>query len=405
MYARVHNITNIAGRANYVKNKKNREEVVGFYNTANDDFWKLLARENQEQFRRSSNVKRKNAKASEAREVVVGLPAYINDQPSAEVLASQVKNTLGVECMVAIHRKYGRDEQGNKVLNVHAHIIFAERTLLDKPIELEEKRAPRTYYYDAKGKQCKKADAVKVTPKGTITQEAYTRYFSNKKSFYSLNSFKKLEPLLNQFQKQFDLQTFDIEKHFPQYKIGNNNPKEKCIREYNKLVKEMNAYFDKLDSQGSERPAKQIFCEKYAITKRFGVNRADEVRNLFEQFRRTKEQPQEIISKQEIKELQADLIVLKQEEKELTADINKVEFVLQTKPDDFVGNLQARAYRNTIEEKYNFLLDNALLRHLKDKLKEVRQSIAAIVKKLKTVSAVPEQTTPVKTTTEKEQEF
>lgn len=372
MFARVQNITNVVGRENYLKNKENREEVAGFYNTASPEFWKLLAKENQEQFLRSTNSRRANTKVSEAREIVLGLPSYVSDETSARILAGQVKNIFGVECMVAIHKKYSRNDEGEKVLNVHAHILFAERKLLDEPIVVEEKRASRTYYYDAQGKKCKKSEAVKVTPKGSITQEACTRYFSDKINFFN---FKTLEPLINTFVSQFQFEKFDVSKHFPQRHIGAGNPKEKCIREYNALVKEMNSFFDAQDAAGSAQSAKEIFCEKFSVSQRFGVNKTEEIRNKFEQFKAALGRSEEV-------DLRFDIQSYLAEQAELEEDIKKAEIVLQTDPSDFVGTLVAKAHRNELEEKYHCRVDKNFLQRLKDKLAEVVSNLTAAIKKL-----------------------
>lgn len=375
MYARVHNITNVGGRENYVKNKKDREEVVGFYNSASDDFWKLLAKENQEQFLRSTNVKRPGAKASEAREIIFGLPSYVSGEAAAKYLADTVKREIGMECIVAIHKKHTRNDKGEKVLNVHAHIIFAERELLPAPIHYEEKRAERNYYYNAAGKQCKKSEAVKVTKKGTITQEEHTRYFSNKKNFYNR---KALEPLIDSFVKQFDFEKFDVERHFSQRHIGKNNPKEKFIKEYNELVKEMNSYFDKLDSERSdEAPAKEIFCEKFSVPQRFGINHIEEVKAFFEQFK------DEIEYSEPAEVLLSELQVLRSEVAELEEDLHKTMFVLQTPADDFVNRKVANIYRHELQTKYNFFIDNHFLNYLKEKYFEVKNNITNIIEKLK----------------------
>ena len=375
MYARVHNITNVGGRENYVKNKKDREEVVGFYNSASDEFWKLLAKENQEQFLRSTNVKRQGAKASEAREIIFGLPSYVNDDFSAKILADTVKRELGVECIVAIHKKYKRNDKGEKVLNIHAHIILAERDLLPEPIHYEEKRAERNYYYNAAGKQCKKSEAVKFTKKGTVTQEEHTRYFSNKKNFYNR---KALEPLIENFARQFSFEKFDVERHFPQRHIGKNNPKEKFIKEYNELVKEMNSYFDKLDSERSdETSAKKIFCEKFSVSQRFGVNRVEEVKTFFEKFK------DEIEYSEPAEVLLSELQLLRSEAAELEEDLHKTMVVLQTPADDFVNRKVANIYRHELQTKYNFFIDNHFLNYLKEKYLEVKNNITGIIEKLK----------------------
>lgn len=372
MYKRVTNITNVGGRANYVKNKENREEVVGFCDTAPAGFWSLLAKENQEQFLRNDHSKRAGARASEARELVVGLPSYADDQHAAELLAQQFKTKLGVECIVAIHKKYKLNEKGERVLNLHAHIIHADRLQLEEPIRIEEKRADRNYYYDANGKKCKKADAVKVTLKGSITQEACVRHFSNKLNFFD---FKNYEPFLAAFETQFGFQKFDGAKHFPQKKIGQNNPKEHFIRTYNELVKEMNSFFDVLDSEGSVRPAKEIFCEEFSVPAQFSVYQTDDIRAKFEAFRREKEMSEE--------ELRTELRKYEAAEKVLSADIEKARAVLQAPAQgDFVKEKVAKIQRAELEEKYHRPVDKRFLAYLKEKLAEIRAVILAIKEKL-----------------------
>lgn len=394
MYARVHNITNVGGRENYIKNKKNKEEVVGFYNTASADFWKLLAKENQEQFMRSTNFFCEGRKASEAREIILGLPPYVCDQYSAEALAHQVKTLLGVECMVAIHKKYVRNEKGERVLNNHAHILFGERTLLPEPIHYEEKRAERNYYYNEKGKQCKKSEAVKVTKKGTITQEEHTRYFSNKINFYKHGA---LEPLLESFANSFNFERFDVEKHFPQKHIGKGNEKEKFIKEYNELVKEMNLYFDNYDSEHPDgTSAKQIFCEKHSVPQRFMVPRTEEIREKFETFKA------EIERLEPVETLLLALQNLDSEEAELKEDIEKTEFVIKTP--DFVVSSVAEKYRDELESKYGFNINHQFLAYLKEKLKEVKTAIAGVLAKLNKLGIEVEKLTELRTHPEKEKE-
>ncbi len=371
MYARVHNIINVGGRRNYVTNKS-KEELVGFFDTAKDGFWRLLAKENQEQFLRSSNAKQEKAKASEAREIVFGLPPYANDPFTATLLAQQVKIKLGVECMVGIHKKWTRNKSGDRVLNLHAHIIFAERTLLDEAIHVEEKRAERTYYYDAAGKKCKKADAVKVTKKGAIIQEECIRRFSNKINFFNIH--KSINPLLDSLAKQFRLDKFDITRHFPQRKIGKHNSNEEYITEHNELIKTMNAFFDDVDADRGTSSAKAEFCEKYSVPQRFGVNQTDVVRKKFEAFRLEFEVSEE--------DLRHELEVLRAAAKEFQTEIDKTEAILQVQPGDFAGEKIAEIYRRELESKYSMSIDWSFLEYLKEKLREILEIIAAIIKKL-----------------------
>lgn len=378
MFNRVVNITNLGGRKRYVKDSKTSEELVGYHQTQGDEFWQLLAKENQEQFKRSLNSMDRMKRASEAREIIVGLPGYVVGDDSAETLAMTVKQKLGVDCIVAIHQK------GD---NTHAHIIIAERELLQEPIHVEAKIAKRTYYYDENGKKCKKAEAVKTTLKGTILEEAHTRYFTDKKNFYNL---KNLEPLIENFASSFNLERFDIEKQFPQKHYGKNNPKEHYIKAYNELVKEMNDYFAK----SSEKALKQVFCEKYNIPQRFGVNRTEDVKTCFEDFRTLRERPEreiidETLSSFEIEKLVSELQETIQIYNTVSADVELLEQGLEDyQSDDYIKQKTGDIKLDKIESKYGEatyeLLDElkALASELKQKIEVLKEKLAGVGEKL-----------------------
>ena len=171
-------LTNVIGRLDYISNEERQENIVEFYNSQDLDFWKKLAKENREQFKITSHAKR-NRKPVEAREFIIALPQNIDTRNLAKELCDDFYQKYGVYCACAIHYK-------SKNNNLHAHLIFSERETLSEPKIVEKRVAPRTYYYNAQGKKCKKTDAVKVVPKGTVLQKGCTRYFDNKKDFYSM---------------------------------------------------------------------------------------------------------------------------------------------------------------------------------------------------------------------------
>ena len=41
-------LTNVKGRINYITDKKRQENIVDYYNTTDEVFWKMLAKENRE---------------------------------------------------------------------------------------------------------------------------------------------------------------------------------------------------------------------------------------------------------------------------------------------------------------------------------------------------------------------
>ena len=220
-------LTNVKGRIKYITNKDKQENIVDYFNTAYNEFWKILAKENQQRHR---EVKA-GGKCCEARELIIGIPQKATI--TAEQICDSFKNKYGVECSCAIH-------QNNKegIINKHCHLIFSERIKLDVPEKVEEKRASRTYYYDEKGKKCKKAEAVKTVKKGTILQKGSTRYFSDKNEHFKTQKFiyecKELF-LKNLLQIDWSLRAEKQNKELSEKHIGKNNPKAEYIKQNNKL--------------------------------------------------------------------------------------------------------------------------------------------------------------------------
>lgn len=276
-YVSNRNLTNVVGRIDYISNSDRQENIIDFCNLQNNDFWVQLAQENQEQFKASSNSKRANRKAAEAREFIIALPQDIDTTNLAETLCLDFKNKYGVDCACAIHYKA-------KENNLHAHLIYSERERLSEPLIVEQKVAPRTYYYDAQGKKCKKADAVKVVPKGTITQKGCTRYFGNKIDFFNMNFVKEYKAHL---ENELDLPKFDNTRYFATKHIGKNNPKSEFISEYNELIGELNNYFDLAEQHYDfgqvKKTPKEIFCE-LAGKNKFYVPEIADIKEIFAEF-------------------------------------------------------------------------------------------------------------------------
>lgn len=274
-YSSARKLTNVVGRIDYISNPKRQENIIGFYNTTDNDFWHKLAKESQEQFIRAKT----KGKCCEAREFIIGLPQ--NCDWTAEWIADWFKETFGMECACAIHYK-------KKENNLHAHLIFSERELLKEPLITEQKTAVRTYYYDEKGKKCKKADAVKVVPKGTILQESTTRYFTDKNEYFKTLHFalKVKELFLN---KNLELEKFDKTRMWATKHIGKNNPKGEFISEYNELIGELNNYYKSIEGKydfGSRTP-KEEFCRLYDIKCKstFSVFLTADIREKFANFK------------------------------------------------------------------------------------------------------------------------
>lgn len=220
-------LTNVKGRIKYITNKDKQENIVDYFNTADNEFWKMLAKENQERHRQV----KAGGKCCEARELIIGIPQ--NATITAEQICNTFKNKYGVECSCAIH-------QNNKkgIINKHCHLIFSERVKLDIPEIVAEKRAARTYYYDEKGNKCKKAEAVKTVKKGTILQKGSIRFFSDKNEHFKTQKFiyecKELF-LKNLLQIDWSLRAEKQNKELSEKHIGKNNPKAEYIKQNNKL--------------------------------------------------------------------------------------------------------------------------------------------------------------------------
>ena len=220
-------LTNVKGRIKYITNEKKQENIIDYYNTTDNEFWRILAKENQE---RHKGVNA-GGKCCEARELIIGIPHNFNI--TSREICDNFKNKYGVECTCAIHQN-----NKNGIINKHCHLIFSERKKLEIPEIKEEKRATRTYYYDKKGNKCKKAEAVKIVKKGTILQEGTIRYFTDKNDFFKTQKFVyecKEMFLKNILKIDWSLSAEIRNKELSEKHIGKNNPKEKYIKQNNEL--------------------------------------------------------------------------------------------------------------------------------------------------------------------------
>jgi hypothetical protein len=222
---------NVKGRIKYMTDEKKQENIVDYYNTTNNDFWSMLAKESRERHKET----KAGGKCCEARELIIGIPPISNI--SAKDICNTFKNRYGVECACAIH--YNKRD---KIENKHCHLIFSEREKLKEPKIEEEKRAIRTYYYDEKGKKCRKAEAVKTIKKGTLLQKSTTRYFSDKNEHFKSQKFiyECKEMILKELLKiDWSLRAEKQNKELSEKHIGKNNPRKEYIRQNNKLKQEL----------------------------------------------------------------------------------------------------------------------------------------------------------------------
>ena len=276
-YLNSRKLTNVKGRIRYITDEKKQENIVDYYNSADNEFWKMLAKENQE---RHKEVKA-GGKCCEARELIIGIPQTSNI--TAQQICNSFKEKYRVECTCAIHQN-----NKNGVINRHCHLIFAEREKLKEPKIQEERRATRTYYYDEKGKKCNKTLAVKVVKKGTLLQKGSTRYFSDKNDFfksqkfiYDCKQFFLKETLGIDWSFEVDQKNKELaEKH-----IGKNNPKEEYIKQNNRLkgrVKDVCKAGDFIFESEKGQTLKE-FKENYKI-KSFATSKYEENENKVYDF-------------------------------------------------------------------------------------------------------------------------
>ena len=201
------------------------------YTTVSErSFWRELAKCNQKSFRQSGT----EGKCIEARELIIALPesfVYYEPEYLLRRFTDHFKQNYKVECISALHHN-------KRKTNYHIHLIFAERQLLDKPIE---KIATRNMFYDEKGKHRRTKKEIldeagnirkkcKVIKKGEVyEQNLFTKKNELFKADGFLNEVKRLyTDLINvcAIKEEDKLQVFDRNgMYLATKKIGKNNPK------------------------------------------------------------------------------------------------------------------------------------------------------------------------------------
>ena len=135
-------LSNVKGRISYITSHAKQENLYATYRTADNEFWSNLARESQQEFKRSGT----EGKCIEARELIIALPEVYTRYEPQEVLedfTEEFHRRYGVECVSALHHN-------KRKTNYHIHLIFSERKLLPEP---DIKIATRSVFYDETGKR------------------------------------------------------------------------------------------------------------------------------------------------------------------------------------------------------------------------------------------------------------
>lgn len=230
-FIQISKLTNVSGRITYVSSKAKQENLYATYTTIPErSFWRELAKCNQESFRQSGT----EGKCIETRELIIALPeSFVHYEPEylLKRFTDHFKQKYKVECISALHHN-------KRKTNYHIHLIFAERQLLDKPIE---KIATRNMFYDERGKHRRTKKEIldeagnirkkcKVVKKG----EVYERnLFTKKNELFKADGFLDevkclYTDLLNicAIKEEDKLHVFDRNgMYLATKKIGKNNPK------------------------------------------------------------------------------------------------------------------------------------------------------------------------------------
>ena len=135
-------LSNVKGRISYITSHTRQENLYATYRTADNAFWSNLARESQQEFKRSGTT----GKCIEARELIIALPELYTKFDPDKVLkdfTDLFRKRYGVECVSALHHN-------KRKTNYHIHLIFSERKLLPEP---DIKIATRSVFFNEQGKE------------------------------------------------------------------------------------------------------------------------------------------------------------------------------------------------------------------------------------------------------------
>ena len=100
-------LPNVKGRISYITSHARQENLYATYRTADNEFWSNLARESQQEFKRSGT----EGKCIEARELIIALPEVYTKYEPQEVLedfTEEFHRRYGVECVSALHAYHFR---------------------------------------------------------------------------------------------------------------------------------------------------------------------------------------------------------------------------------------------------------------------------------------------------------
>lgn len=242
---------NVMGRIDYITSTVKQENLYAIYATQPlRSFWKDLVKCNREEFTKSGTT----GKCIEARELIIALPEglyHFEHDYLIKHFATDFKKKYGVDCYAALHHN-------KRKTNFHIHLIFAERTKLEKPVV---KVASRNMFYDESGKHVRTKKEIldesgdirngcKIIRKGEVYEK---KEFSVKDDRFKQDSFLDEAKVfftseINQLvlHEEDRLKVFDKNSpYLATKKIGKNNPMEEQIKADNEVRREWNRTVDR----------------------------------------------------------------------------------------------------------------------------------------------------------------
>ena len=250
-FIQMNKLTNVSGRITYISSRAKQENLYATYTTIPErSFWWKLAKCNQESFVQSGS----DGKCIEARELIIALPeSFVHYDPEylLKRFTDHFKQKYKVECISALHHN-------KRKTNYHIHLIFAERQLLDNPVE---KIATRNMFYDEKGKHRRTKKEIldevgnirkkcKIVKKGEVYER---KLFTKKNELFKADGYldevkRVYTDLINVFaiKEEDKLHIFERNgMYLATKKIGKNNPKTAEIEADNKVRMQWNQTVDR----------------------------------------------------------------------------------------------------------------------------------------------------------------
>jgi hypothetical protein len=242
-------LSNVKGRISYITSKARQENLYATCQTADMIFWSDLAREGQQEFKRSGA----EGKCIEARELIIALPeefTSFDPQILLTKFTQEFHRRYKVECVSALHHNKCKT-------NYHIHLIFSERQRLKEP---EVKIATRSMFYDETGRHVRTKKEITgedgsirkgctVIKKGEVYE---SHLFTMKDPRFKSESFLAeakvvYTDLINRYvgdPKRW-LKVYDPNSvYLPTKKIGKNNPKAAEIEADNAARQDWNRAAD-----------------------------------------------------------------------------------------------------------------------------------------------------------------